>query len=105
MKQFGALVRYLRANAPPLLPVRAYLRNLRGDDAIGLASLRRDSKGRALSFVVHIHNGASWPYVRMVLLHEWAHCLAWQDGHDTVDDHGPEWALAFGRLYQITVEL
>ena len=40
-----------------------------------------------------------------VLVHEWAHCLAWHEGHETVDDHGPEWGLAVARVYQDVVEV
>jgi hypothetical protein len=40
-----------------------------------------------------------WKCVHATLMHEWAHCLAWYEGHETVDDHGPEWALAYARVY------
>lgn len=34
----------------------------------------------------------------LVLLHEWAHCIAWTTG-DFTRDHGPEWGIAYARCY------
>lgn len=97
-------VSFLRAEAPPLLPVRCYLRRLaRSDDALGWTELR-ECNGKPHHFVIAVHNGAPFSYLRIILVHEWAHCLAWQEGHTTVEDHGLEWALAFSRLYQLLVE-
>lgn len=37
-----------------------------------------------------------------VLLHEYAHCVAWQDGAEdgeAEEDHGPVWGSAYSRTY------
>jgi predicted SprT family Zn-dependent metalloprotease len=36
----------------------------------------------------------------MILIHEYAHCMAW--GHHKVPkpDHGAEWSLAMGEIYR-----
>lgn len=96
-----SLVAQLRRDAPPLLPVRVYRRRLTA--ALGTTDLVRVGD-RPDHFSIIVHPGASFSYMRHILLHEWAHALAWTEGHEDVRDHGPEWALAFSRVYQLTVE-
>ena len=104
MKQWRAAIRILKEDFPPLLPIKATLRHKPGAPELGYCNVTRDKAGRPLRFVVTVYDGAPWSYLRLVLLHEWAHALAWQDGHETVEDHGPEWALAYSRLYREIVE-
>ena len=34
------------------------------------------------------------------LLHEWAHALSWHEGANIpLNDHGPEWGVAFSRVW------
>jgi predicted SprT family Zn-dependent metalloprotease len=98
---FEHMLKRLRASAPPLLPVRVYVRDRLGD-ALGDTSLERKGK-RPSHFVIRIRR-ASLQVMRDTLLHEWAHAIAWRDGHETVCDHDPEWALAYSRVYQLIVE-
>tara|TARA_R110002020_G_scaffold55059_4_gene153035 strand:- start:15772 stop:16122 length:351 start_codon:yes stop_codon:yes gene_type:complete len=39
-----------------------------------------------------------------ILVHEWAHCLAWNVGNKNVTDHSPEWGVAFARVYCVVME-
>jgi len=103
-KEVNALIASLRAFAPPLLPVRVYLRNLTKEDHIGSTELIYSKDDKPSHFKIVVHNQVSYTYVRLVLLHEWAHALAWSLSRDVVDDHGPEWALAFSKLYQHFIE-
>lgn len=99
--QFRAAVSELRKMVPTLLPVRVYLRDSLEGNALGLASLKK-SGGRAKHFVIEVKR-ASWQVMKDTLLHEWAHCLAWQEGNEFYEDHGPEWGLAMSRVYQLMV--
>lgn len=96
------LVGVLREQAPPLLPVRVYVRAKLDGDWQGATSLRF-SGGRPTHFVIEIRKSVA-AVMRDTLMHEWAHAIAWREGHETVCDHDPEWALAYSRVYQIVVE-
>ncbi len=100
--KFKRDVRELRDRCPPLLPVRVYRRKL--EDCLGTTSVTYDEKGYVRGFVIVVADNISWDATWQILVHEWAHTLAWHEGHETVDDHGPEWALALARVYQETVE-
>jgi hypothetical protein len=100
-EKFRRMVRELREHFPTLLPVRVVRRALEG--RLGETELRYEG-GRPARFVVRVHVPQSWPTMRDTLIHEWAHVIAWRDGHETVCDHDPEWALALGRIYQEQVE-
>lgn len=102
-EKFKRDVRELRERLPPLLPVRVYRRRIK-EGALGLCSLRYDDRDRPSHFVIAVEERLSWDATWQVLIHEWAHALAWHEGHETVCDHGPEWALALARVYQETVE-
>jgi|TARA_R100001530_G_scaffold59805_2_gene43278 predicted SprT family Zn-dependent metalloprotease len=43
---------------------------------------------------------APFYHLVMILIHEYAHCMAW--GHHKVPkpDHGAEWSLAMGEIYR-----
>lgn len=101
-KQLRSAVSRLRRTAPPLLPVRVYIRHLVNE--YGTCQLKVDSSGRPLRFVICLAHGMT-PYLeQLTLLHEWAHALTWQEGDGQPEDHGAGWALAYGRLYQMTFQ-
>jgi hypothetical protein len=105
MKPFRALVRHLRDQHAPILPVECVIRHKPESPYLGSCRLSRSRNGKPLKFVIEIHDGASWSYLRLIVLHEWAHALAWsEEAHDSIRDHGPEWALAYSRLYQSSIE-
>ena len=47
-------------------------------------------------FLIRVTKEASENFAIDILMHEWAHILAW----DVEQDHGPEWGLAYSRVYQ-----
>lgn len=96
--RFRRMLAQMRERSPALLPVRVYRRAL--EDCLGYTSLIFDKDGRPKHFQIVICWPMSWPAVWQVLVHEWAHAVAWREGHETVCDHDPEWGLALSRLYQ-----
>lgn len=107
LRQWKSDIASLRCYFPPILPVRVYRRPMRAADekhALGHTSLRFDKRGRPSHFVIVVSSTISWDAAWQVLLHEWAHAVAWREGHETVADHDPEWAIAMGRIWQELVE-
>lgn len=100
--KFRRDVKILKELLPPLLTVRVYRRKV--EWALGYTEVLYNTEGRPDRFIVVVSNDLSWDATWQVLIHEWAHALAWREGHETVEDHGPEWALALSRIYQDTVE-
>lgn len=91
----------LRDRVPPLLPVVVSRRRL--NDCWGYVTLAR-KEGQPHHFVMVLDNRLQWPALLYILVHEWAHCLAWQEGHEVLCDHGPEFGLAYSRVYQELIE-
>lgn len=98
----GGLIDRLRAEMPPLLPVRVYVRRALVDECQGTTDLRF-ARGKPSHFVIEIRRSVR-AVMKDTLMHEWAHAIAWHQGHETVCDHDPEWALAYSRVYQLLVE-
>lgn len=100
-QKFRRMVKALRRESPALLPVRVYRRPL--TDCLGYTSLSFKD-GKPSHFVIVVHEPMAWQATWQVLIHEWAHAIAWREGHETVCDHDPEWALALSRIYQEHIE-
>lgn len=39
-----------------------------------------------------------------MLIHEWAHCLAWSADNTSLEDHGPSWGVAYAACYRAIIE-
>lgn len=102
-RSFRRMITVLREFCPPLVPVKVRRRPL--SDCLGYTSIIYDKKERISHFNVVIDNRMSWEATWQILIHEWAHCIAWHEGHETVEDHGPEWALAVAKAYQESVDV
>lgn len=99
-KQFRDVVADLKKNHPPLVPVRVYLRKIAPvHDCVGYTMLKRDRNNRPMHFLIVVDSGHKWTIVKDTLIHEWAHAMTWSE-HETAEDHGPEWGLAYARLYR-----
>jgi len=94
----------LRRTVPPLLPVSVYIRRQvyeAGEMLWGKADLTCD--GTRDKFRIYVTK--SHPQImRDTLMHEWAHCLAWEAGTVIGDDHGPAWGLAMSRVYSAVID-
>ena len=92
--EFEAAKRKLRRVAPPRYPVfvrRCPLLPNEGGDC----DLRE--RGKFKKFLIRINNSLDETSAVLLLMHEWAHCLAWGDS----PCHGKKWASAYSRVYQV----
>lgn len=92
---FPAVLRLLRRKLPPAFPISVRRRPI--SEHWGWCEFYGDSFGIA------IDKRANNDLAVLILLHEWAHALAWTHRHDTVKDHGPEWGLAYSRVYSLFI--
>ncbi len=95
-------LRELREVCPTLVPVVTSRRKL--TDCIAYCNLiRKDDLPH--HFVIVIDSALSWEATWQVLVHEWAHALAWNEDSHTVTDHGPEFGIAYSRIWEDLVEI
>lgn len=83
----------LRSAHPPRLPVVVERRNIRHLGGTNLTKRR----GREC-FVITISKKLPLFIAWMVLLHEWAHALSWND--DAEVDHDDAWGAAYAMLWR-----
>lgn len=92
-----ATLRSLRKHAAPVYPVSVR----RGDPGEGcLASCCLEKRGRSRRFLILIRPEAKLQESVASLIHEWAHCLAWSEGHPNVTDHDEHFGVAYSRAYR-----
>lgn len=107
---FHRILAALRSRCGPALPVAVRIGRVRAD-LYGYCS--RASRG----FVIRLSNQLKEPEAIDMLVHEWAHALAWNLQHDrlvsdpriTPDQfetatHGPDWGVAYSRAYVVRSE-
>ena len=100
-KTMRHMLRELRAMTPPLLPVVVRRRKLQ--TMVGHCLLKK-RRGRPAYFTISLDSQIPAKHLPEVLVHEWAHALSWQLGPYNVDDHGPDWGIAYARLYQLVID-
>lgn len=98
---FRKMCRVLRTRCPALVPVRVRRRQIKD---LGYTSPIWDEHGRLSHFNITISSDLTWNSTWQVLIHEWAHCTGWTEGHQVMD-HGAEWGLSVARCYQAAVAL
>jgi len=101
LRRYHETLRLLREDYAPLLPVRVARRRM-PPLLYGLAELWDGPTGE-LYFRVSISDRLPGWFLPHALIHEWAHCLSWTNAR-TMCDHDPEWAVAYGRLYQEVID-
>lgn len=109
-KAYRRLLRALREECAPLLPVAVRVTSL-PKDWFGETSLSRD--GTCFRILLRsrvVDSDGVRPVTRQELLdalvHEWAHALSWPGVPEAphLERHGPEWGVAYAKCYQATVE-
>lgn len=98
--QVRRLARRLRRLVPPVLPVRLYLRDRvvdsNGKRCAGSAAMA-GAGPRWTHFVVEVERG-DLEVMERVLIHEWAHCLSWEEGELADKPHGRLFQIARRRI-------
>lgn len=95
-------LRKLRELVPPAFPVRVRRDLVAGDD-LGDCGLVRPDRGSPY-FSVRLRPTLRGDHLQLVLMHEWAEALSWSSEHPNFEDHGPEFGLAYSRVYCALVE-
>ena len=100
------MVRLLREECPPILPVRVYFRDMTKKTSFynAFAELKFGADDRPHHFIIVLDENMDWQAMWQTLLHEWAHVISWTSESDTVCDHDPEWGIAMSRIYQEIME-
>lgn len=92
-----AVARDLRIMVPPVWPVKVRRWNM-PEDRYGDCSLLKSKDGPY--FLIRVEKSLS-PYAQYhVFLHEFAHALSWFSESHHFDAHGPEFGLAYSRIWQ-----
>jgi len=94
-----AVLDYLQEELPCEYPVRIRLVQLKTE--YGYCDLKRPQKGKR-HFLIVISQGMDFLMAKDTLLHEYAHALCWSSC-PAGESHGPEWGVAFSRVYQAAV--
>jgi len=89
----------LRKRVPPMWPVVVRRRALK--KRWGSCSFHRESTPH---FAISLDPTLEGDFLRWTLLHEWSHALSWTSEHPSVADHGPEFGLAYARVYSALIE-
>lgn len=101
-KKYNKLLYMLKKHAPAAYPV-SVRRKMLPKQLEGMCW--KESK----KFCIHICTKLDEARAMDVLLHEWAHAIAWNNLLDSVKtdeefhrlSHGPEWGVAYSKVYAV----
>jgi len=95
---FQDVVRYLKKHLPPAHDISVRRVRWLRKDRLGEIYLKESEDTK--SFNIRINGMVDNDLAVILLLHEWAHAICWQEGTKIpLDDHGPEWGVAYSRVY------
>ena len=98
LRSFKECLKILKKKLPPAYPVTIKYVDI-GD--FGVAELKKKR------FILYINPMQCEDLAIETLLHEWAHLISWAVGNNWYkwgEYHGPEWGIAFSRIYQVLYE-
>jgi hypothetical protein len=93
LADFRLEIETLREHCPTLYPV-VVRRVSTTSDRYGDCTLKK-SKGKP-HFYVRIDKKLAYKMQVWVLIHEWAHCMVWDERHE---DHGPHFGICYSSAY------
>lgn len=110
---FRRYIAALREEQAPVLPVQVSIVS-RPSKLHGQARLIENGRGAPVGFRVNVyrrvpawgrsgHRNATEQELVDALIHEWAHCLAWNNSHLTLSDHDELFGVAYARCYNSIV--
>jgi hypothetical protein len=93
VKTYKTVVKLLKKECPPKLPVRVRrVKTPKEED--GSCRKKEDH------FLIKIDNTLSEHEAVETLIHEWAHALVW----DITQEHTNEWGKAYSRVYRVVLK-
>lgn len=96
--KFRDVVNYLKRNLPPAHKVS--VRRSYGVPSDRLGDIALIEKDATKAFLIRVTRKIANDLAILTLLHEWAHAICWQEGTKiSLNDHGPEWGVAYSRVY------
>lgn len=113
-KNFQNCIRFLRKSFPPPYPVRVSSRPiLKNNGGTRLLKMSDGSKvfvlvidDTLLSQLKGVYAKSCEDYClycnlkNMILCHEWAHLLSWDETKDSQDDHCPQFGKAYAKVWR-----
>ena len=91
-----SMLRTLRAEASPVLPVTVRREDLKRGRLYGYCRLSRDRS----RFCIGLASDLKGDRLAEYLIHEWAHAMAWTEGR-AVEEHDGQWGAAYARCYSL----
>lgn len=105
VKSFKQINNLLKKRLPPAYPVKIqYVKS--GSGYFGYVDLKTQRNGRKY-FLLKISLDQCEDTAIETLMHEWAHIISWPVGNSWVDwreDHGPDFGVAYSKVYQVVIE-
>lgn len=114
-RNFQSLIRVLKKHCPAQYPVRVTSRKVKKDN--GGVYLRKAKNGQKYFLVIiddtilsHLKSATAkncYDYClycslkNMILLHEWAHVLSWDEKDLNQDDHSPIYGKSYSKVFRI----
>ena len=98
-ERFRIAVSKLRKAVPPRFPVS--VRRAKPTMPKSWAECGLERIGGKRKFLILIDPRASHAIAIDCLVHEWAHCLSWSDGHPTLTEHDETWGVAYSKVYRV----
>jgi len=96
-QEFRRMVDHLQTMCPPPKRCRVSVRRLPSEEMseeYGYVLKERDK------FEIYIDKGLTEYETENVLLHEWAHMLAWQPYHPLMGDHSANWGVWYALVWR-----
>lgn len=101
LKSFRQCLKILKKKLPPAYPVKIEYKEV---DDFGTCELIHNKKTNRYKFIITINIDQCEDLAIETLIHEWAHMLSWAVGNNWYEwgeFHGPEWGIAFSKIYQV----
>ena len=92
----NSITKHLRTEVPPAFKVRVHLKEFKDPRDFGDCSF--SEKGKKSYFLIRLNKNMDPDMILFVLVHEWAHAVAWTSPRqDYIRHHDAEWGVAYAR--------
>lgn len=105
---FKKTLSILKSKLPPAYPVTIdYVSSFDKVGEFGSTYIKTSKSSGRKKFIITVDTSQCEDMAIETLMHEWAHMISWSVGHnwqDWMDDHGPEFGVAYSRVYQVLMD-